>query len=132
MSLILLVDDDTDMLMLTQRWLQKAGYEVITASSGEKALETLGVSSDNAADTPKASVPDLILLDYAMPGMDGPAVYKALKADAHAGRIPVIFRTGVDDAQSESVLNTLNPEGVVSKSEGKPALIGAIARFLQP
>ncbi len=130
MSLILLVDDDTDMLMLTQRWLQKAGYEVITASSGEKALETLGVSPDNAVLSSKASVPDLMLLDYAMPGMDGPAVYKAIKANGPTQQVPVIFRTGVDDAQSESVLNTLNPEGVVSKSEGKPALLSAVAKFL--
>ena len=68
MSRILLIDDDSDMLTLTARWLEKAGYEVIKAASGSEALSSLETESY-----------DLILLDYAMPGMDGPAVLRAIR-----------------------------------------------------
>ena len=40
MSLIMLVDDDADILRLTERWVVKAGYETITATSGKDALDT--------------------------------------------------------------------------------------------
>lgn len=56
MAVILLVDDDEDILAMSGRWLEKAGYEVIKASSGSEAIAAL---SDNKTD--------LVLLDYVMP-----------------------------------------------------------------
>lgn len=119
MSLILLVDDDKDMLELTRRWLVKAGYEVIGATSGKEAIECLA-----------AVRADLILLDYAMPEMDGPAVFKALQADDRYKNIPVIFRTGIDDDESGAVIAALDPAGVVSKSEGKNGLMSMVENVL--
>ncbi len=115
MSLIMLVDDDADMIKLTERWIVKAGHETICATSGPEALDML-----------KAAKPDLILLDYAMPGMDGPAVFRALASDDSTKDIPVIFRTGIEDSESETILKELSPAGVISKSEGKPGLLGII------
>lgn len=115
MSLVMLIDDDTDMLKLTERWIIKAGHETLCASSGAQALELL-----------KTARPDVIILDYAMPEMDGPAVYKAVKADDGTKDIPVIFRTGKEDSESESILSGLSPAGVVPKSEGKPGLLGIL------
>ena len=120
MSLIMLIDDDTDMLKLTERWIIKAGHDTLCASSGAQALNMLG-----------STRPDLIILDYAMPGMDGPAVYRAINENGQTKDIPVIFRTGKEDEESESILDELSPAGVVSKSEGKPGLLGIINNVIK-
>ena len=57
---ILIVDDDQDMIMITERWFTKAGYEVSRAASGQEAVDIL-----------KKEDFDLVLLDYSMPDMDG-------------------------------------------------------------
>lgn len=115
MSLVMLVDDDEDMLRLTERWIIKAGHDTLCATSGSEALEIL-----------KAAKPDVIVLDYAMPGMDGPELYRTIKADERIKDIPVIFRTGKEDEESEAVLEELSPAGVVPKSDGKPGLLGIL------
>ena len=120
MSLILIVDDDKDMLSLTERWIAKAGYEAIAAVSGQEAMEALGMIK-----------PDLIVLDYYMPGMDGPAVFEAIRVDERYKNIPVVFRTGRDDEGFDEVMSRLHPDGVVSKDEGKTGLLNAIEKILQ-
>ncbi len=119
MSRILLVDDDEDMMRLTGNWLKKAGHDVSMAASGQEALDWLG-----------ANDADLILLDYAMPGMDGPETFKAIKAVEKLKDIPVLFRTGMDDGDSAEIMGSLNPDGVVPKSEGKGTLMKAVAGIL--
>ena len=119
MSRILLIDDDGDMMLLTARWLKRAGYEVDTASSGEEALAFLA-----------GTKPDLILLDYAMPQMDGSATFAAIRAQDSLKSIPVLFRTGIDDGTAAEITERLHPDGVVLKSEGKAQLLKAVAEAL--
>ncbi len=114
MSHILLIDDDEDMLAMTGRWLEKGGYEVMKAASGKEALDK--ISSDR---------PDLILLDYAMPEMDGPAVLAAIRSNPDTKDIPVVYRTGMDDTDCEGS-GDVRPDGIVSKSEGRPSLMKAV------
>ena len=116
MSHILLVDDDEDMLALTSRWLTKGGYEVATAVSGQAAIDAI-----------RERRPDLVLLDYVMPEMDGPAVLEIIRSEETLKDIPVIFRTGREDEESADVMARLHPEGIVQKSGGKPALMEAVA-----
>jgi CheY-like chemotaxis protein len=118
MKRILLIDDDEDMLAMTGRWLEKGGYEVMKAASGKEALDKI------AADRP-----DLILLDYAMPEMDGPAVLAAIRSNAETKDIPVVYRTGMDDTDCENGAD-VKPDGVVSKSEGRPSLMKAVEEIL--
>ena len=113
MSMILLVDDDKDMLSLSQRWLVKAGYDTITAVSGGEALEAM-----------RTSKPDLVILDMYMPDMNGSEVYNSMKADDSLGSIPVIIRTG-----NEETVDL--PVTVVAKSAGKLVLLDAVRRILQ-
>ena len=117
MSRILLIDDDNDIVMLTARWFTKAGYEVATATSGKEALLML-----------KSETYDAILLDYAMPEMDGPATLEAIRSNESSKDIPVIFRTGADD--KSDAIESLHPAGVVSKSDGKPVLMKAVEDVL--
>ena len=119
MSHILLVDDDEDMLKMTGRWLEKDGFAVTCASSGEMALALL-----------EEIRPDLILLDYGMPKMDGPAVLKEIKAREGLKDIPVYYRTGMDYTDEEVKEGMLRPDGFIPKSNGKPYLLRTIKEAL--
>ena len=77
---ILVVDDILANLQLLSDILMKQGYKVRPASSGQLALKSVAVG-----------LPDLILLDVKMPGMDGYEVCRALKDDEDTHRIPIIF-----------------------------------------
>lgn len=118
MSSILLIDDDNDMLAMTERWLRKEGYEVVSATSGREALEILS-----------AKKPDLILLDYAMPDMNGPAMLSAIRADDSLSAVPVLYRTGMEDGSLDEDKEP-RPDGVIPKAEGKPFLVKAVAEAL--
>jgi len=89
-EIILLVDDDPGNLGALSRLLRPR-YDVLTAPSGEKALEL-------AAGAQK---PDLILLDVMMPYMDGYAVLERLRDNPATRDIPVIFVTGLDSNADE-------------------------------
>ncbi len=84
---ILIVDDTPDNLRLLDKTLTNQGYEVQCAINGELALIGAG-----------AEVPDLILLDIKMPGLDGYQVCQRLKAQAQTCEIPVIFLSALDEA----------------------------------
>lgn len=79
---ILVVDDEKDILELVRYNLAKAGYGVQCAASGEAALDLL-----------ERSVPDLILLDLMLPGLDGLDVCRRLKQDERTRSVPVIMLT---------------------------------------
>jgi len=79
---ILVVDDEANILELLQYNLTKNGYQVTVAPSGEEAL--------NVA---KTDVPDLILLDLMLPGVDGLEVCRTLKAHSKTAHVPIIMLT---------------------------------------
>ena len=87
---ILLIDDDYLDIMFLADTLEE-DYEVIFASDGAAALASAG-----------HSLPDLILLDVMMPGIDGFEVCRRLKADNRTKEIPVIFITGLSEAAAET------------------------------
>ena len=81
---ILVVDDEPDFAAIVQTNLEKEGFEVEVAYSGDEGLEKV-----------YASPPDAIVLDIMMPGKDGYKVCKELKADEKTVDIPVILLTAV-------------------------------------
>lgn len=83
---ILVVDDTKENLRILVEALGGEGYKVRPALSGRIALEAA-----------RKEVPDLILLDILMPGMDGYQVCEALKADARLRDVPVIFISALDE-----------------------------------
>jgi DNA-binding response OmpR family regulator len=85
----MIIDDDQDVLDISQTFLESRGYEVVQARSGEEALKEV-----------KRSKPNLILLDVMMPSMDGFWLCRVVKTDPKLKDIPVIFLTAKDDAQS--------------------------------
>ena len=86
--LILVVDDVPDNVQIVQLRLESQSYGVITAADGGEALEKV-----------KSALPDLILLDVMMPGIDGIETVKRLKADASLPFIPVILLTARSDTK---------------------------------
>ena len=85
---ILVVEDTLESLQLLSTMLDAEGYLVLPADGGELALAALRVRR-----------PDLILLDIRMPGMDGFAVLQHIKTESELADIPVIFLSGVTDAE---------------------------------
>lgn len=84
MTKILLVEDSKFLRLATERALARAGYDVLTASDGEQALEMA-----------REKKPDVILLDMLLPKMTGPDVLKALKKDPTTADIAVVVFTGL-------------------------------------
>ncbi|WP_052507208.1 response regulator [Desulfonatronovibrio magnus] len=87
---ILVVDDMPENIQILSDIL-RADYTVLAAKSGEKALDFV-----------ERLVPDLILLDIMMPGMDGFQVCKRLKAEKKWEKIPVIFITAMNEIEDEA------------------------------
>lgn len=86
---ILVVDDEPDMRALIVRALEEDQYTVSTAKSGPEALRMID-----------ARMPDLVVLDYKMTGMDGLAVVKTLRARPETRALPVLMLTGMTDESS--------------------------------
>jgi two-component system cell cycle response regulator DivK len=82
MSLVLYIDDTENNRILVTRRLERNGYRVLTAVNAEAGLAAAG-----------AEMPDLILMDMGMPGLDGWSATRQLKADAKLGHIPVLALT---------------------------------------
>jgi len=87
---ILIVDDTPENLTVLRQILNEQGYRVRPALSGEIALKTI-----------RADLPDLILLDIVMPGMDGYEVCAKLKADKATRDIPVIFISALKEIEDK-------------------------------
>ena len=88
---VLIVDDVPANLKLLDAKLSAEYFEVLQAASGPEALEVA-----------QKELPDIVLLDVMMPGMDGFEVCRRLRADAHTKHIPVIMVTALDQ-QSDRV-----------------------------
>ncbi|WP_219592326.1 response regulator [Aeromonas salmonicida] len=113
---ILIVDDSPENLMVLTDLLSPI-YRVLAAQSGEKCLRIA---------TGK-TLPDLILLDVMMPGMDGYEVLKQLRTSPETSRIPVVLLTALADSQSEEYGLSLGAADYITKPI-KPAIVQARVR----
>ncbi len=101
---ILVVDDTPANLGVLFAGLRNAGYKVLLNENGEAALKT-------ATDV----LPDLIILDVTMPGIDGFEICRRLKADSRTRDIPVIFMTALTDSVDEVKGLSLGAVDYISK-----------------
>jgi CheY-like chemotaxis protein len=101
---ILIVDDKAENLAVLREFLEQAGFKVRPALSGSLALKAVA-----------ASLPELILLDIRMPGMDGFEVCRALKADPLSRDIPVIFVSALQDLSDRTAAFAAGGVDYVSK-----------------
>ena len=116
---ILVVDDDTEQLVHIKEQLDEF-YDVTCVKSGTAAFKYLAKKQ-----------PDLILLDYLMPEMDGPEVLRNLQDTKDWEDIPVIFLTGV--SEKKKVIRTLaelRPQGYLIKPSKKSEIVAKIIEVL--
>jgi two-component system alkaline phosphatase synthesis response regulator PhoP len=116
---ILIVDDEEDVLELVRYNLQKEGYRTETATSGEEVLKKA-----------RSVMPDLIILDLMLPGIDGLQVCKNLKADSKFQHIPVIMLTAKGEETDIVAGLELGAEDYVTKPFSPKVLIARVRRVL--
>ncbi len=119
-DVVLIVDDMPDNLAVLHDALDESGYTVLLASSGTAALQRA-----------TQVLPDIILLDAMMPGMDGFEVARQLKATAQTAHIPIVFMTGLTD--TEYLVAALESGGVdyVTKPIKPKEVLARMAVHLQ-
>ncbi len=100
---ILIVDDERININMLNALL-KTDYKIMVATNGEQAIK--------AAST---GLPDLILLDILMPGIDGYEVCRRLKSNATTHNIPIIFITAMGDSENETMGFALGAVDYISK-----------------
>ena len=104
MSRILVVDDSSDIRLLLRKTLQNAGHEVAVATDGDEVRPAI-----------LSSEPDLVLLDVAMPRMDGFTALTNLKQDQRTRHIPVIMVTAKGHPDDLDVARSLGAEDYINK-----------------
>jgi DNA-binding response OmpR family regulator len=134
---ILIIEDNTQLLELTRLNLKAEGFSVVTATNGLEAI-----------DKARSAAPDLILLDLALPEMDGFAVCESLRKDAATSEIPILILTGfageltrlasLDSGASDYLTKPADPKELLRKIKellhaqprSRPAIV-ALARNLR-
>ena len=115
LPLVLVADDDHATRELISRGLQKEGFRVLAASSGE---ETIRLAREKR--------PDAISLDVLMPGMDGWTVLRALKGDPLTSSIPVVMVSMLDD---RDIGHALGAADYLTKPFDREKLVQTLRRF---
>lgn len=114
MDRILVVDDDRDIVRLVRSYLEKAGYEILTAYDGETALQVL-----------RAERPQLLILDLMLPDRDGWDVARMVRSDPRVKSTPIIMLTarvedndkivGLELGADDYITKPFNPREVVAR-----------------
>ena len=124
---ILLVDDEKDVLVYLGNILGRAHFDVVTAESGQEAIEAARKSS-----------PDLIILDILIPDISGTGVATILSEGESTKHIPIIFLTGMINKQEEALTkkqgagSVAGSHRVLAKPVNKKELLAAIDKILFP
>ena len=116
---ILIVDDNPTNLKLASEVLEMAGYEVVRATDAEEALSVL-----------EAIRPDLILMDIAMPGMDGLALTRVLKLRNELEGVPIVALSAFAMKGDRQKALDAGCEGYITKPINTRTLPVEVSTFL--
>ena len=122
---ILLVDDEEDILSIYGRKLRESGFEVMTAVNGEDALKKM-----------RERRPDLVLLDFKMPVMDGIEALEEVKKDPALKDIKVVFLTAFSDPNVPEVdvrfSKQIGADDFIRKGLALDELVAKVKTYLAP
>lgn len=116
---VLIVDDDPMTLQVIRSYLKET-YKVYCLKSGEEALKFLSKQK-----------PDVMLLDYMMPGMDGPTILRKMRETEEGKDIPVFFMTAVTDRERVLECMELKPEEYLIKPVSSAKIQKKLAEFFE-
>ena len=118
--MILVVDDNEFNLALTRAVLERAGYEVESARSGDDALASISRRR-----------PDLVLMDVQLPGRDGLEITRGLKAEPATAGIPIVALTAHAMIGDEQTALAAGCAGYICKPIDTRAFAAQVGRFLE-
>ena len=122
MRRILVVDDDREVVRLIRAYLEQAGFEVLAAYDGDAAVHVI-----------RRERPDLLLLDLMLPGKDGWAITRLVRADPALAHIPIIMLTARVDDTDTIVGLELGADDYVTKPYNPREVVARVrARLRQP
>lgn len=116
---ILLVDDHEDNRFALMMVLEREGYRALGAENGRVAVELA-----------RAELPDLVLMDLAMPVMDGREAMKVLREDARTAGIPIVVLTAMALSVDRERLVAEGFDGLLVKPCMPPVLLAEVRRVL--
>ncbi len=117
---ILIIEDDSDIAELIRYNLAKEGYTIGLAETGEKGIKTA-----------KTFMPDLILLDVMLPGMDGLEVCSTLKSDLKTKTVPIIMLTAKSEESDIVTGLELGAEDYITKPFSPKVLVARLRTVLR-
>lgn len=118
---ILLAEDHEDNRIALLTVLERHGYHVLGARNGREAVELA-----------RRHLPDLVVMDLAMPEMDGREAMRELKADARTGRIPVVLLTAMALSVDREKMIAEGFDGFLVKPCLPPVFLAEVQRFVGP
>ena len=121
MKKMLIVDDNPTNLKLVSDVLQFDGFRILKAADAEVAQEII-----------REALPDLILMDIALPGMDGLTLTRQLKADTRTRHIPIVALTAFAMKGDDDKARQAGCDGYITKPFDTRTLASTVAAYLTP
>jgi DNA-binding response OmpR family regulator len=118
-SRVLLVDDDVRLVHIVGLYLQVQQFDVVTAASGEEAMGLLNLD-----------LPDLVILDVMMPGIDGISLCRRIRAMAGGESLPIILFTALSDSADLVAARDAGANQVITKPFNLTGLGAAVEALL--
>ena len=115
---ILVTEDDPQNMYLVKFLLESAGYEVLSATDGEEAVEVV-----------RAEKPDLVLMDMLLPRMDGYEATRIIKADPET-TMPVVALTAYSMKGDREAILRAGCDGYISKPIDPEVFVGQVEAYL--
>ena len=120
MSTVLIVEDNDKNMKLARDVLQAKGYQTLEAETGEEGVKLA-----------KENVPDLVLMDIQLPGINGIEAFKQLRADPKTARIPIVALTASVTPTDRSQITAAGFDAFVGKPINLKEFLDTVKRLVE-
>ena len=120
MSTVLIVEDNEKNMKLARDVLQAKGYKTLEAVTGEDGVKLA-----------KQHVPDLVLMDIQLPGINGIEAFKRIRADANTAKVPVVALTASVTPTDRSAITAAGFDAFVSKPINLKEFLDTVKRLVE-
>ena len=115
---IVYAEDEPDIRMIGEMALQMEGWQIVACASGLEAIQII-----------KAQMPDLVILDVMMPGLDGPTTLKVLRENPKTASIPIVFMTAKVQSTEIDHFKKIGAHAVIPKPFDPMTLVNDIKKI---